>query len=212
MLYTASSITANRVSPATRYLPVASRSPIIHPTATVRASQITGHVLIDAGAHVVNAILRADEGTPFYIGPFSNVQDMVVMHAHSTQELGKPNFKNLITVPSKGNFAIYIGEKTSLAHGALIHGPAYIGDNTFIGFKSTIDNALIGNHVEIGPHAYIKNVTVPDNVAIAPGAIVTDAASLRYNIVPHQELNEEVAKINSELALAYFACPAVHID
>lgn len=197
-------IRPNRVTPYARFLPRQTVYPKVHPTATIRGNtQIIGDVTVSPRVHIANAVLRADEGTPFFIGEGSNLQDFVLLHAHSTQADGRPKWENLIPVPGKGYYAVYIGKNTSLAHGAIVHGPVYIGDNSFISFKATIDHASIGNNVEIGAHAYIKNVAIPDNVAIAPGAVITRPEDIRRFIAPRQNLNPKIARINSEMALAY---------
>jgi len=162
-----------------------------------------GDVTIGPKAHIVNAVIRADEGTPFHIGASSNVQDGAVIHAHYSEENEKPVLHNLVNVPGKGLFSVYIGDNVSINHQTLIHGPAYIGDNSFIGFKATIHHANVGKGVEIGPHAYIEKVDIPDGVAIAPGAIITQPEDIEKYRVPHKNRNEKVMKVNHELAMAY---------
>ena len=76
-------------------------------------------------------------------------------------------------IEGEGYFSIYIAENVSVSHGVLIHGPSHIKENTFIGFKATIDAASIGSNVEIGALSYIKNVNIPDNIAISANAIIT---------------------------------------
>ena len=41
----------------------------------------------------------------------------------------------------KNSFDTYVGDKVSLAHGVQVHGPAYIGNDTFVGMKSFVFNA-----------------------------------------------------------------------
>lgn len=189
--------------PTAEFLPKKAVFPKIDPLATIRGGWILGDVTIGAKAHIVNAVIRADEGTPFYIGASSNVQDGAVIHAHYSEENEKPVLHNLVNVPDKGLFAVYIGNNVSITHQALIHGPAYIGDNSLIGFKATIHHANVGKNVEIGPHAYIEKVDIPDGVAIAPGAIITQPEDIEKYLVPHKNRNEKVMKVNHELAMAY---------
>lgn len=198
----------NRTNQGVQHLPREIRYPTVPPTASIRGSVVKGDVRLGPYAHVVNAIIRADEGTPFYIGANANVQDGVVIHAHSTQDWGTPQMKNLINVPGKGSFAVYLGNHVTVAHQALIHGPTYVGDNSFIGFDATIHSAKIGKNVEIGHRALIENVTIPDNVAIAPGAVITEQSQVKQHIVPLKGLNTKIAKINTELAKTYTASRA----
>ena len=61
-----------------------------------------------------------------------NIQDGVVIHALETDlETGK----NLMD-SEQGQYAIYVGKRVSLSHQSQVHGPAYVGDDTFIGMQS----------------------------------------------------------------------------
>jgi carbonic anhydrase/acetyltransferase-like protein (isoleucine patch superfamily) len=199
---------ANRILPgmASAYgthLPPQAKYPSIDPRATVRNSWILGDVTIGPWVHIVNATIRADEGSPFFIGASSNIQDGVVLHGHNTFNNGQSVLENLVTVPNRGQFSIYVGEYVSVAHQALLHGPVYIGSNSFIGFKSTIHKAKIGRNVEIGAHSYIANVTIPDNTAIAPGSIITRPEDIGRYKTQRLGKNEKISAINTELAQAY---------
>lgn len=186
-----------------RYLPRAGGSPNISPQATIRNATVLGNVTVGPYAHIVHATVRADEGSPFYIGPYANIQDEAVIHGHYTQENGQPVWKNMVQVPGQGWYSVYIGQNSTVAHHAIVHGPAYIGQNAFIGFRSTIYHANIGNNVEIGPHSYIENVTIPDNTAIAPSSIITKPEDILKYQVPHKNKNATIAQINTEMAVAY---------
>lgn len=66
------------------------------------------------------------------------------------------------------NKNIYIGKKTTIAKGALIKGPAIIGDNCFIEQGSLIrENVILGNNVHIGHGSEIKNSIILNNTTIA---------------------------------------------
>lgn len=184
------------------YLPPQKHRPTIHKTAAIRNSQITGNVIINEDVHIVNAAIRADEGTPFYIGKGSNIQDFCVLHGYVVRENDTEISRNLITLEGKW-YSIYIGEYVTVAHNALVHGPAYIGNNTFIGFKATIDGANVGKNVEIGAHSYIKNVTIPDNIAIAPNAVILKEEDIEQFIVESSGINSIIVKVNLEMAQAY---------
>jgi len=63
--------------------------------------------------------VRGDEGQPLFVGDDSNVQDGVVIHALETdRETGK----NLIEV-NGDKYAVYVGERVSLAHQVQVHRP-----------------------------------------------------------------------------------------
>ncbi len=92
------------------------------------------------------AVCRGDEGIPIHVGDYSNMQDGVILHALETTSHGKNlddrrysaegSLLKANDIGFKNGFAIHIGDKVSLAHGVQVHGPAYIGNDTFVGMKS----------------------------------------------------------------------------
>jgi carbon dioxide concentrating mechanism protein CcmM len=143
--------------------------PTIHPSAYVHSfSNLIGDVRV--GAQVLIApgtSIRADEGSPFYIGDGSNIQDGVVIHGleqgRVIGEDGQP-------------YSVWIGKNTSIAHMALIHGPAYVGNNCFIGFRSTVFNARVGDGCIIMLHCLIQDVEIPPGKYVRSGSIITNQA------------------------------------
>jgi carbon dioxide concentrating mechanism protein CcmM len=166
------------------------------------------------------AVCRGDEGIPIRIGDYSNMQDGVILHALETTSHGKNMDDRRYSAEGsllKGNdagfkngFAIYVGDKVSLAHGVQIHGPAYIGNDTFVGMKSFVFNAKIGKRVAIGVSSTITDgVTIPDNKFVPPGTIITtqaqaDALPSRVGS-PYEAINNAVIHVNQELAKGYNA-------
>jgi carbonic anhydrase/acetyltransferase-like protein (isoleucine patch superfamily) len=166
------------------------------------------------------AVCRADEGIPINVGDYSNMQDGVILHALETASHGKNIDDRRYSAEGsllkandtgfKKGFAIYVGDKVSLAHGVQVHGPAYIGNDTFVGMKSLIFNAKIGNRVAIGVSSTVTNgVTIPDDKFVPPGTIVTtqaqaDALPARVGS-PYEEINKAVIHVNQELAKGYNA-------
>jgi carbonic anhydrase len=166
------------------------------------------------------AVCRGDEGIPIHIGDYSNMQDGVILHALETTSHGKNMDDRRYSAEGsllKGNgsefkngFAIYVGDKVSLAHGVQVHGPAYIGNDTFVGMKSFIFNGKIGKRVAVGVSSTITGgVTIPDNKFVPPGTIITtqaqaDALPSRVGS-PYEKINSAVLHVNQELAKGYNA-------
>lgn len=174
------------------------REPIIHPTAFVHEkASLIGHVVLGPGVHVATeAALRADEGTPFYVGSHTNVQDGVVLHA----------LKRQWVVVGDEKWAIFVGDRVSLAHQCLVHGPAYIGDDTFVGFKAVVHNSVVGSHCSIGIGAIVVGVEIPDGRFVPPGMLVDTqekAQALPPSEAAHHHFNEDVVAVNKGLASAY---------
>jgi carbon dioxide concentrating mechanism protein CcmM len=57
---------------------------------------------------------------------------------------------------------------------ALIHGPAYVGDECFIGFRSTVFNAKVGKGCIVMMHALIQDVEIPPGKYVPSGAVITN--------------------------------------
>jgi SulP family sulfate permease len=168
------------------------RSAFVHDQANVVGKVLLGdHVHIAAGSSV-----RADEGSPFFIGSNTNVQDGVVIHA----------LKNKRVLVAGQEWAVYVGKNVSIAHNALVHGPCYIGDHTFVGFKAVVHDSVIGAHCYIGIGAIVVGVEIPDNKYVAHGLLVDSAdavARLPEASAAHHEFNEDVVDVNRGLAAAY---------
>ncbi|MEG4227978.1 ribulose bisphosphate carboxylase small subunit [Microcoleus sp. N9_B2] len=141
--------------------------PKIHDTAFVHSfSNIIGDVQIGSNVMIApGTSIRADEGTPFYIGQSSNIQDGVVIHG---LEQGR------VTGDDGKSYSVWVGKNTSLTHMSLIHGPAYVGDECFIGFRSTVFNARVGNGCIVMMHVLIKDVEIPPGKYVPSGAIITN--------------------------------------
>lgn len=121
--------------------------------------RIAAKVLIAPGTNI-----RADTGGPFIIGEGTNIQDGVVIHG---LEEGR-------VIGDDGNaYSIWIGKQVCITHMSLIHGPAYIGDRTFIGFRSTVFNARIGAGSIVMMHTLVQDVEVPPGKYIPSGAVIT---------------------------------------
>jgi carbon dioxide concentrating mechanism protein CcmM len=141
--------------------------PKIHDTAYVHSfSNIIGDVRLGPNVLVApGTSIRADEGTPFHIGEGTNIQDGVVIHG---LEQGR------VQGDDGDSYSVWVGKNSSLTHMALIHGPAYVGDQCFIGFRSTVFNARVGNGCIVMMHVLIQDVEIPPGKYIPSGAIITN--------------------------------------
>lgn len=130
----------------TGHFPVVPQSAFVDPTAI-----ICGHVILGENVFVgPYAVIRADEVDenghlePILIGADTNIQDGVVIH-------------------SKGGAKVTIGDRTSIAHRAIIHGPCEVQDRVFIGFNSVIFNAVVGSGCVIRHNSVVENCHLPEN-------------------------------------------------
>ncbi|MEL6929093.1 MAG: ribulose bisphosphate carboxylase small subunit [Cyanobacteria bacterium J06600_6] len=161
-------------------------------------SRLIGDVRIGANVFVApGSSIRADEGTPFFIGESSNIQDGVVIHGlEQGRVIGDDNQE----------YSVWIGKNTCITHMALIHGPAYIGDECFIGFRSTVFNAKVGDGCIIMMHALIQDVEIPPGKYVPSGATIVNqqqAERLPNVIDSDRTFANHVVEINEALLVGY---------
>ncbi len=160
----------------------------VHPTAT-----LIGNVSIEDRAFVgPHAVLRADEPgpdgnvQPIILGEETNVQDCAIVHA-------------------LGGTGVKIGPRSSIAHGAVIHGPCEIGADCFIGFNSVIFNVTLGAGVVVMHQALVEAVTIPLGHHVPSMAAVRNKEDVRRLARATQEMisfAEKVSRTNVLLATA----------
>ena len=186
-------------------------SAFIHPFAVVIGDCYIGKLVLVAPT----AVCRGDEDTPIHVGDSSNMQDGVVLHALETTDHGKnidsrrfsSNGDRLLGNDSRFSqgYAIFVGDRVSLAHDSMVHGPAWIGNDTFIGFKSVVFNARVGNNVAIGIGSIITGgVHIDDDRYVPPGSVITTQE--QADLLPprvgseYENLNKAVIQVNERLA------------
>ena len=149
---------------------------------------LIGEVIVERNAVILpGAVIRADEGCPIVIGEGTNVQDGVIMHG------------------LKGSL-IQVGRHCCIAHGAVVHGPCQLGDETFIGFNSILLKATLGNNCFVSHGAMVIGVEVPDNKFIPTGQVIDSqekADALETISASMKEFVHEVLEVNGELLRGY---------
>ena len=169
--------------------------PQIDPTALIDPSaQIIGNVKIDKDVFVgpltvIRADQRGSDGkvAPIQIGREVNIQDGVIIH----------------TDPGA---SVIIGAKTSVAHGAIIHGPCTIGQECFIAIRAALYKITLEDHVWIGIGAIAKLVSLHSFTRVPAGAVIRDrpeVLALRLITEKEREYMEEVWAANSRLRMDY---------
>lgn len=161
-------------------------------------SNLIGDVRVGAKVLIApGTSIRADEGTPFHIGDGSNIQDGVVIHG---LEQGR------VRGDDGQDYSVWIGEDSCITHLALIHGPAYVGNHCFIGFRSTVFNARVGDGCIVMMHALIQDVVIPPGKYVPSGAIITNQqqADRLPDVQPaDREFAAQVVHVNEALAAGY---------
>ncbi|MBA3708897.1 MAG: carbonate dehydratase [Planctomycetes bacterium] len=138
-------------------------------------------------------VIRADELDehgdlePIVIGANSNIQDGVIIH-------------------SRAGGKVLIGESSSIAHRAIIHGPCVIGTRVFIGFNSVIFNCEVGDGVVVRHNSVVENCHVPADFHIpSTTAVHNDEELARVpKVTPDiSSFSESVVFKNLELVRGY---------
>jgi len=169
--------------------------PQIDPTALIDPSaQIIGKVKIDRDVFVGPlTVIRADQRgpdgkvAPIQIDREVNIQDGVIIH-------------------SDPGASVIIGAKTSVAHGAVIHGPCTIGQECFIAVRACLYKITLEDHVWIGIGAIAKLVTLHSFTRVPAGAVIRErpeVLALRLVTDKERKYMEEVWAANSRLRMDY---------
>lgn len=173
--------------------------PKIDETAYVHSfSNITGDVTIGANVTIApGTSIRAEQGNSFHIGTGTKVQDGVVING---LEQGR------VEGDDQSPYSVWIGKNTSITHMALIHGPAYVGNDCFIGFRSTVFNAHVGDGCIVMMHVLIQDVTLPPGKYVPSGSIITtqqQADRLPNVQAADRQLATHTAGVNDALRSGY---------
>lgn len=185
--------------------PVIGEGTFVHALAAVIGNVVLGkNIMVSPMASV-----RGDEGQPLHVGDDSNIQDGVIIHALETELDGKPVEKNRMDVDGK-KYAVYVGNRVSLAHQVHIHGPAVVMDDTFVGMRALVFKSFVGKNCVIEPGAILIGVRVADGRYVPGGSVVktqadADALPAITADYPMKEMNKGVLHVNKALARGYLA-------
>lgn len=158
--------------------------PEVHPSALIDPSaQIIGKVILEKNVFVGPlAVIRADErgpdGTvsPIILGEEVNVQDGVIIHSES-------------------GTTVTIGAKTSVTHGATIHGPCKIGVGCFLAMRSVLYHVDLEDYVWVGMGAQIMRTVLSSHTYVPAGSVIRsrpDAWNLRVVSAKEKNYMEDV--------------------
>lgn len=185
------------------------KDPVIHPSTYIHPlAAVIGNVYLGKRVMVAPAAsVRGDEGQPMWIGNDVNVQDCVVIHALETHVEGELVREAVVEVEGQ-YYGVYICDRVSLAHQSQVHGPAYIGCDTFVGMQALVFKATVGKNCVIEPKALVMGVNIPDGRYVPAGALITTQAAADNlpsvsEEYPLRNLNKAVVHVNTQLANGY---------
>ncbi len=169
--------------------------PQVHESSYVDQTAILcGKIIVQENVFIgPYAVIRADEVDEngdmetIIIGAHSNIQDGVVIH-------------------SKSGAPVFIGERTSIAHRAIVHGPCRVGHDVFIGFNSVLFNCSIGDGCVVRYNAVVDGCDLPPGFYVPSTQRIgpdTDLASVPRVYSKASEFSESVARTNNGLVQGY---------
>ena len=140
--------------------------PAVDSTANVHEfSLVEGDVQVGAGAMIApGTAVTAESGASVVIGEDAQLLPGVIAEAVAGPQ---------VTGEDGSPASIWVGQGSAIAHKSLIHSPAYIGKNCFIGFRSTVYNARLGDGCVVMMHVLVQDVEVPPGKCIPSGSVIT---------------------------------------
>ncbi|MEL6603128.1 MAG: ribulose bisphosphate carboxylase small subunit [Cyanobacteria bacterium J06614_10] len=142
-----------------------SANPTVSPSADVHDfCLVEGDVRIGAGTVVApGTAVTASSGASVQVGDRCYLLPGVVVEGVAGARV----------TGAAGTYSVYIGDRSIIAHKSLVHGPAFIGADCFIGFRSTVFNARLGDGCVVMMHALVQDVEVPPGRCVPSGSIIT---------------------------------------
>jgi len=174
---------------------LAGNYPNIHPDSLIDPSaQVIGNVEIAKDVFIGPlTVIRADQPGPdgtvgcVKIAEEVNIQDGTIIH-------------------SLPGGSVTIGARTSIAHGAVIHGPCTIGTGCFLALRSILYSANLENDVWLGMGALVMNTDIHSFSKVPAGEAIrslAEAMKLRVTTEEEKKYMEEVLTANSRLRSVY---------
>lgn len=167
-------------------------NPQVHLSADVHEfSFIEGEVSISAGAVVApGTAITAMPGASVAVGEQCLLLPGVIVEGQAGAQVMSGNRR----------YSVWLGDRTIIAHKSIIHSPAFIGQDCFIGFRSTVFNARLGDGCIVMMHALVQDVEIPPGRCVPSGSVITSQhqADQLPKITPEDRaLAEEIAGTSS---------------
>ncbi|MEL7143810.1 MAG: ribulose bisphosphate carboxylase small subunit [Cyanobacteria bacterium J06573_11] len=166
-------------------------------------SLVEGDVSIGAGSRVSpGTAVTAEQGASVKVGVHCQLLPGVTVEGTAGSQV--------INTASAGSetASVCVGDRTIVAHKSLIHSPAFIGKDCFIGFRSTVFNARLGDGCIVLMHALVQDVEIPPGRCVPSGSVITSQhqANQLPTVRPEDlEFAKEVTGASAQTASASFS-------
>ncbi|WP_212748086.1 hypothetical protein [Pseudoalteromonas sp. S3178] len=111
-----------------------------------------------------------------------------------------------MVIHSKSGAAVSIGERTSIAHRSIIHGPCSVGDDVFIGFNSVVFRSHVGNGCVVRHNCVVDGLDLPKDFHVPPMTNIEpdfDLNSISKVPPEYSTFSESVVSANHDLVKGY---------
>ncbi len=167
------------------------------------AARVIGNVLLGERSFVgAGATLRGDAHRAVHLGRWSNVQEGAVIHAGAPEAPGDTPAPAGRTVDGEA-WAVWVGERASIAPQAQVHGPAWLEDEVFVGMQALVYRARIGPGSVIEPGAKVIGVQVPAGRYVAAGSVVSTQSAA--DALPPITFSYGLRDLNAQTVRAHVA-------
>ncbi len=173
-------------------MPIISETAFIDPTAI-----ICGKVIVEDNAFFT--LRRVCSNTCYWAMNEQGEMDVIVIKRDT-------NIQDGVVIHSKAGAAVTIGERSSIAHRSIIHGPCKVDDDVFIGFNSVVFNAVIGKGCVIRHNCVVDGLDLPESFHVPPMTNIGAGFDLNsISKVPpeYSAFSESVVSANHELVQGY---------
>ncbi len=145
-----------------------SASPKVESSADVHEfSFIEGDVRIGSKAVVApGTAITAAQGASVFVGDRTQLLPGVIVEGTAGDQV-------MSASASRDVYSVYISAGSIISHKSIVHSPAFVGTDCFVGFRSTIFNARLGDGCVVMMHTLIQDVEIPPGRCVPSGSVIT---------------------------------------
>ena len=150
-----------------------SASPKVESSADVHEfSFIEGDVRIGSKAVIApGTAVTAAQGASVFVGDRARLLPGVIVEGTAGDQVMGAIAAS--SSASRDAYSVYISADSIISHKSIIHSPAFVGANCFVGLRSTLFNARLGEGCVVMMHALIQDVEIPPGRCVPSGSVIT---------------------------------------
>lgn len=152
-----------------------STNPKVESSADVHEfSFIEGDVYIGSKAVVAaGTAVTAEQGASVFVGDRVKLLPGVIVEGAAGDKVTGAVMSTGSSSTARDAYSVYVSPGSVISHKSVVHSPAFVGADCFVGFRSTIFNARLGNGCIVMMHALIQDVEIPPGRCVPSGSVIT---------------------------------------